>query len=70
MKDEERQAYEHHQKQLHHDASLYESTYVLGKIEGKKETLLITAQKMKQAGIDNKTIVEITGLTVAQIELL
>ena len=37
MDQAERLAYDQHQKQLHHEASLYESTYVLGKLEGRKE---------------------------------
>jgi len=34
MGDEERWQYEQHQKQLHHEASLYQSTYLLGEIKG------------------------------------
>jgi predicted transposase/invertase (TIGR01784 family) len=37
MSDSERISYEQHQQQLHHEASLYESTYVLGHLEGKVE---------------------------------
>lgn len=33
----EKVAYEHHQKELHHQASIYESTYILGRVEGKEE---------------------------------
>ena len=37
MNQAERLRYEQHQTQLHHQASLYQSTYVLGKLEGKEE---------------------------------
>lgn len=74
MDEQERLAYELHQKQLHHEASLYESTYVLGKLEGKEEGIeqgvLMTAKKMKQAGIDTKVIAQVTALSVEQINAL
>jgi hypothetical protein len=34
MSDTERLRYERHQEDLHHCASVYESTFVIGKIEG------------------------------------
>lgn len=80
MPEADRLAYERHQKQLHHEASLYQSTYVLGRMEGleegmekgeekgRRETLVATARKMKQAGIAVETIAEVTGLAVAEIE--
>ncbi|NOQ34354.1 MAG: Rpn family recombination-promoting nuclease/putative transposase [Methylococcaceae bacterium] len=82
MNEEERHAYEHHQKQLHHEASLYESTYVLGKLEGREEGkeegrdegreegILISAKNMKQAGIDINIIAQVTSLSIEQIETL
>lgn len=78
MNDEERLDYEYHQTQLHHEASLYESTYVLGKLEGIEEGiekgiekgLLMAAKNLKQAGIDNNTIASATGLPIQQISQL
>ena len=71
MKPAERQIYEQHQAELHREASLYESTYVLGKIEGKEEgkeeERLIMAKKMKQAGMDAVLIAQMTGLSVEEI---
>ncbi len=71
MKPAERQVYERHQAELHREASLYESTYVLGKIEGKEEgreeERLIMAKKMKQAKMDNQVIAQITGLSIEEI---
>jgi predicted transposase/invertase (TIGR01784 family) len=78
----DRLAYEQHQKQLHHEASLYESTYVLGHLQGREEGitigeergvhkgLLMTARKMKKAGMACSLIAEVTGLSVEQIESL
>ena len=37
MPSAERRAYEHYQEQLHFEASMYESTYVLGKLEGEQK---------------------------------
>ncbi len=82
MNPQERLAYERHQDDLHYQASMYQSTYVLGKLEGKEEGIAIgeerglkkgvlqTAKKMKRAGINNADIAEITGLTVVEIEFL
>jgi predicted transposase/invertase (TIGR01784 family) len=86
MNEQERLDYEYHQKQLHHEASLYESTYVLGKLEGeekgiaigieigmekgKKEAVLETAKNLQQAGIDKNIIAQVTGLTLDEIERL
>lgn len=84
MNEQERIAYDQHQKQLHHEASLYESTYVLGHMKGMdkgmkkgmkkgmekgmEKSVLKTAKKMKQMGIEIKTIAEVTGLSIEQIE--
>ncbi|MDM8546745.1 Rpn family recombination-promoting nuclease/putative transposase [Candidatus Venteria ishoeyi] len=78
MDSTERLAYERHQEQLHYEASMYESTYVLGKEEGIvigedrgiQKGVLMTAAKLKQAGIDSETIAAATGLSMAQIASL
>lgn len=51
MPPSERQAYERYQEQLHYEASMYESTYVLGKWEGKKEGREEGLQEGRQKGI-------------------
>lgn len=51
MSPEERRAYEHHQEQLHYEASIYESTYVLGRLEGKAEGRAEGRAEGKQEGI-------------------
>jgi predicted transposase/invertase (TIGR01784 family) len=86
MTEQERFAYEQHQKELHHEASLYESTFVLGKLEGLDEGMqqgiqkgiqqgiqqgvLLTAKNMKQAGIDIAIISQVTGLSLYELENL
>jgi predicted transposase/invertase (TIGR01784 family) len=70
MKDDERLDYIQYQKSLHDQASAYESTYIIGKIEGKKEAeekantkLLEIVKNLKDKNMDNETIKSITGLT-------
>ncbi|SEH06200.1 Rpn family recombination-promoting nuclease/putative transposase [Candidatus Venteria ishoeyi] len=90
MSEQERLAYDRHQTQLHHEASIYQSTYVLGQMEGheagfeaghekghekghkkgKEEGILLMAKNMKQAGIAIATIMQVTGLSVEQIDKL
>jgi predicted transposase/invertase (TIGR01784 family) len=79
MDNQERLDYENHQTDLHHEASLYESTYVLGKMKGRKEGLkeglkegeekksLMIAKNMKQAGMKIETIIQMTGLSKEQV---
>jgi predicted transposase/invertase (TIGR01784 family) len=65
--DQERREYEYYKESLHYQASMYESTYVVGKIEGKiegkLEGKLETAKAMLAEGLDIKLIVKMTGLT-------
>jgi predicted transposase/invertase (TIGR01784 family) len=61
--EKERQEYERYKASLHAQASMYESTYVVGKMEGKIEGKLEIAKNMLAEGFDIKTIVKITGLT-------
>jgi predicted transposase/invertase (TIGR01784 family) len=51
MPPHERMAYERYHEQLHYEASMYESTYVLGKQEGKEEGLQQGVQQGLQQGI-------------------
>ena len=74
MPDDERVDYNRFQKSLHDQASAYESTYVVGKIEGKIEgieerNLEIVKNSILQ-GLDNQTISLITGLNFDVIDEL
>ena len=82
----ERQKYDRFQDSLHRAASLYQSTYVIGKMEGIEEGMekgvekgiekgiekgaLITAKNMKNEGLSIETIAKVTGLSVDAIEKL
>ena len=52
MTETERLDYEYHQKQLHHEASLYESTYVLGKLEGEEKGIAIGIEIGMEKGVE------------------
>jgi len=76
MSDAELQVYEAFEYKLHHRASLYEGTFVLGKIEGRMEARIEAeiegkeevARAMRRKGIPVSTISEVTGFAVEEIE--
>ena len=83
LPEQERLAYEKYQDDLHYQASMVESSYTIGmkkgekkgkvegKIEGKKEQAIETAIKLLKGGIlDPKTIADMTGLTLGEIEVM
>jgi len=82
MPKEEQLIYDKHEKDRHHEASLYESTYVIGeimgkkkgkiegKIEGKKEEKIQIAIKSLQKGLDVEIVAEITGLSTQEVSNL
>ncbi|CAG1020828.1 hypothetical protein DOJK_00600 [Patescibacteria group bacterium] len=75
----EKQEYQAYKEALHYEASMYESNYMLGKMEGMKEGIkegikegmkegvLITAKNMKQLGIEFNIISQVTGLSIQQL---
>ncbi|RLA75782.1 MAG: hypothetical protein DRG78_20350 [Epsilonproteobacteria bacterium] len=67
MEDDERLDYNQYQKSLHDQASAYESTYVIGKIEGKKENSIEIALKSLEQGLSLETIKIITGLSDTEL---
>jgi predicted transposase/invertase (TIGR01784 family) len=70
MDKEEQSLYNQHQMDKHHEASLYESTYVIGKLDGEKnKTYEIALRSLKQ-GLDMDTIISITGITKEELEKL
>jgi predicted transposase/invertase (TIGR01784 family) len=62
--EQERREYEHYKESLHYQASMYESTYVSGKLDG----VYLVAENMKKMGIENSIIAQATGLSIEQIE--
>jgi predicted transposase/invertase (TIGR01784 family) len=67
MDDNERVEYESYQKSLHNQASAYESTYVIGTIEGAKKEKLEIATNLLKTNIDIKIIKSSTGLTHTEL---
>jgi predicted transposase/invertase (TIGR01784 family) len=68
----EKREYEKFKESLHDQASMYESTYVVGKMDGMKEGMKKgieqeTAKAMLSEGLDIKLIVKMTGLTEEMI---
>ncbi len=66
--DEEKREYENYKESLHYQASMYESTYVIGKIEGKAEgkmeTKMEIAKALKAQNVAIEIILATTGLTL------
>ena len=72
--------YESHQKDLHHQASLYQSTYIIAREEGieqgkkegieqgKKEEKIAMAKIMLSNGLSLVDIAKFTGLTETEID--
>jgi predicted transposase/invertase (TIGR01784 family) len=78
LPEKDRLAYARYQDDLRHQASLIESNYGLGRLEGKEEgreegrnnANRENARKMKGLGVDVKLIMQVTGLTLAEIDSL
>ena len=78
MPKEEQLTYDKHEKDRHHEASLYESTYVIGeimgkkkgKIEGEKRKAIEIAIKSLKKGLDVEMVAEITGLSTQEVSNL
>ena len=86
MTPSERQAYERYQEQLHYEASMYESTYVVGKAEGFTEGRAEGHAEGRAEGIDEANqqtvirayqqgmaidaIAKITGLSIAAVQTI
>ena len=79
LSDQDRAAYEKYQERRHYQASMFESSYVVGQMEGieegrkegKKEGIIEIALNCLNAGfLDRETIAQMTGLTVQELEVL
>jgi predicted transposase/invertase (TIGR01784 family) len=69
MDKEEQSLYNKHQMDKHHEASLYESTYVIGKLDGEKNKTYEIAKNLLDI-LDNQTIANKTGLSIKEVENL
>lgn len=82
LSDEERREYEEYLENLHYQASMYESSYKIGEMKGKKagkeegievgskNKALEMAKKLKEKGIDIAVISETSGLAAEEIARL
>ena len=71
LAEDERSAYEAYQKDLHHQASNFESTYVLGEIRGVEKAKVEVAINLLKSGLmSNQQIAEMTGLDLSVVEQL
>ena len=70
LPEDEQKAYDHYKDDLHYQASMFESSFGDGYREGeaKATNQMVLAMAKKQYSIE--TIVEVTGLTKAEIELI
>jgi predicted transposase/invertase (TIGR01784 family) len=67
LPEKERQAYERYQDDLHYQASMFESTYTIGHIEGEKKGKIKVAINLYKAGISIDIISKSTNLTIKEI---
>lgn len=74
LPDDDRRSYEQYLKNLHYEASLVESNYKLGQMEGRakgqQDEKIATALRMLGAGIDQSLIADATQLSLSEIEKL
>ncbi|MEM7129368.1 MAG: Rpn family recombination-promoting nuclease/putative transposase [Chloroflexota bacterium] len=78
LPEEDRRSYEQYLKNLHYEASLVESNYKLGQIEGRAEgrtegqadERIAIARRMLDASVDHSLIADVTQLTLAEISEL
>ncbi|PIF03916.1 MAG: hypothetical protein CSA86_03875 [Arcobacter sp.] len=67
MDKKEQLQYNKYKQHRHHEASIYESTYVIGEIVNAKKEKLEIALKSLGQGLDHQTIKLITGLTDTEL---
>nr|VFK14467.1 MAG: conserved hypothetical protein (putative transposase or invertase) [Candidatus Kentron sp. LPFa] len=72
LSEEERLGYESHVEDRRYQASMYQSTFVVGRMEGEAkgqvEGKIAVARIMKERGEPLEKILEYTGLTPEEIE--
>lgn len=70
LSDEERREYEGYLESLHYQASMYESTYIVGEKKGRDEEKREMARASLREGLSVEVISKITGLSPEEIEAL
>ena len=67
---DERRAYQRYLDDLSYQASMVESSYGIGRKEGREETTIAMARALKQKGVPLETIAFASGLSMEAIERL
>jgi predicted transposase/invertase (TIGR01784 family) len=67
MDEKEKYSYDARQEDKRREASVYESTYVIGGIEGEKRKAIEIALKSLKKGLDIEMVAEITGLSIEDV---
>lgn len=67
LTDKERKAYERYEENTHYEASMHESHYGRGKLDGKLEGIIEVAKSMLDCGIAVELVMKSTGLTLEEI---
>ena len=70
MQKKDYQNYQEHLNNLSYQASMFQSTYVLGQLEGKEEGKIEMARLMKSEKLPLELIIKLTGLSKEEIEKL
>ncbi|MCI5127068.1 MAG: hypothetical protein D3907_00925 [Candidatus Electrothrix sp. AUS3] len=63
----ERLAFEKYQNDLHYQASMIESSYIIGRLKQQRE---ISMNLLKAGLLDTQTVADMTGLTLEEVEAL
>ncbi len=70
LSEQDRTAYERYVDDLHYQASMYQSSYVVGRLEGQREERTTMAQLMKKNQEPIEKIMQYTQLSKEEIESL
>ncbi len=80
LKEQDRREYDRYLDELHYEASIVESSYGIGKIEGREEGreegiqegikkgIHLVAENMLKTGVEEEIIIKATGLTFEQLK--
>jgi predicted transposase/invertase (TIGR01784 family) len=67
MSDEERRSYEHYIDTLVRDTDVLQTQLLEARIEGERARAKAIASRMRQRGVPDSEIAELTGLTIEEV---